>query len=64
MSINSGRFMELTNVILDTLINDERIENVLPVSRNFYKRNFPPTHTKIISKKSDDFIIIPIKASC
>lgn len=41
--------MELTNVILDTLINDERMGKVLPVSRNFHKWNFPLTHTKIIS---------------
>lgn len=59
--------MELTNIILHTLINDERMENVSPVSRNFHKRNFllhTLTHTTIISKKSDDFITIPIKASC
>lgn len=52
--------MKLTNVMLDTLTNDNRMEIVLPVSRNFHERIFPPTHT--ISKKSDDFITIPIKA--
>lgn len=59
--------MELTNVTLDTLINAERMENVLPVSRNFHKRNFllhTLTHTKIISKTSNDFITMTIKASC
>lgn len=46
--------MELTNVTLDTLINAERMENVLPVSRNFHKRNFllhTHSHTQKLSLK-------------